>query len=356
MKKKEQRQLLKELSETWIIQRLNYIDLSAVPSWISPIVSTASRYSHSIGVGDLSLQVSGGTKHEKLLLTAAALLHDVGDGPFPHISDQVMKEKLGFTHEGALRFAFENSPVKDGSVLKRHGLDIKEISSVLEGNHHMSPLLYGFPDLDNADNIYRFMLTIPRKHLGEASYLPSEIGKSMSLKMEEQVIPSGLRNKWLADYKKVYQFLWNDSANMIGWTMLGRALRILKEYLTPKFFRLTNREAYKILKQNLPKLTKGLKRREFTIIFDRKYKELKGEAQKLLDIKELLEFEDILCRESGLENWTIGLTVDQPLIKENADHWRVYLISHKGNEKAKGIIEETLSSSKPFFSTREDQN
>jgi hypothetical protein len=345
---------MKELSKTWIIQRLKHIDLSAVPNWISPFVSTASRYQHSRGVGNLSLQVSGGTKHEKLLLTAAAILHDVGDGPFPHISDQIMKEKLGFTHEGALKFAFENSPVKDHSVLDRYNIDIGEISSVLEGKHHISPLLYGFPDLDNADNIYRFMLTIPSKHLGESSYLPSEISKSMSLKMEELAIPYDLRKKWLTDYKKVYHFLWNDYANMIGWTMLGRALRIQKEYFTPNFFRLTNREAYKIIKQKLPKLTIGLMRGEFTIIFDRKFKELKGEAKKLIEINGLMDFESMLCREASLENWTIGLTVDQPLINENTDHWRVYLVSYKGNEKAKRLVEETLSKSNPLFSKRKD--
>ena len=94
--------LLKDLSKTWVVQRLRQIELSAVPGWIGSKVATASRYQHSLSVGKLSLLVSDGDKDEQLLLTAAALLHDVGDGPFPHLSDHLMREILGFSHEGAV--------------------------------------------------------------------------------------------------------------------------------------------------------------------------------------------------------------------------------------------------------------
>ena len=105
-----QSHLLKILSKTSALQRLKHITLSAVPSWLGPRVATASRYQHSLAVGKLSFLVSGGNEDNRLLLTAASALHDVGDGPFPHISDQSMKEILGFTHEGAVHFAFNHSP------------------------------------------------------------------------------------------------------------------------------------------------------------------------------------------------------------------------------------------------------
>jgi len=343
--KSRRRGFLDKLSRTWVIQRLKHINLSAVPDWLGPQVSTASRYEHSIGVGKLSLLVSGGTERDQLLLTAASALHDVGAGPFPHISDELMEEMLGFTHEGAVGFAFENSPVKDSLVLDEYGVDLMEVSSVLEGRHRLSPLLRGFPDLDNADNIHRFVMTIPGRPLGVASYRPSEIASCMSLGLEEQELPEDLRGRWRGDYEKVYSYVWNDGLNMVCWTMLGRALRILREDLTPRFFRLTNREAFQLIQLRLPELAKGLERRGFEILVDREYSELGGEARRLSEPSNLGEIEDMLCKETGLENWSLGLTVDRPSITEESGHWRVYLVSFRGNDESVALLEDILSGS-----------
>ena len=339
--------LLRDLSKTWVLQRLRQIELSSVPGWIGSKVATASRYQHSLNVGKLSLLVSGGDEDEQLLLTAAAVLHDVGVGPFPHLSDQAMRETLGFSHEGAVKFAFENSPLKDSRVLENYGLNLSEVASIIEGKHELSRFLHGFPDLDNADNIYRFIISIPGRLLGEPSYCPSEIAASMSLE-KETALPEDLKKRWMRDYKRIYSYLWDDKLNMIGWTMLGRALRLLKEELTAGFFRLTNREAFQIIKLKIPRLAEGLENREFQIIFDRKYVEFKGEARKLSDPTNIWKIEKMLCGEFNLEEWSLGLTVDQPLLSEKPDHWRVYLVSHRNNEEPKVLLEEMLSSSVPF--------
>lgn len=340
--------LLRRLSKTWVVQRLKHIDLSAVPRWLGPCVSTVSRYQHSLGVGQLSLLISDGNEHDQFLLTAAAVLHDVGNGPFPHISDHLMENILGFKHEGAVSFAFQNSPTKDSLILEEYGLNLEEVASIVKGEHRLSSLLNGRPDLDNADNIHRFMNTIPGRPLGKPSYWPSEIATSMSLETVGIEIPEDLRRRWLRDREKVYRYVWEDRLNMIGWTMLGRSMRILREELTPRFFRMTNREAFHIIRLRLPKLTNGLKKKEFKILLDRRYSTLRGEARKLSDPTNLRKIEEELCRETGLESWSIGLTVDQPLIREKADHWRVYLVVYKGNAKPKVLLEDILSSSVPF--------
>ena len=342
--------MLRSLSRTWVVQRLKQIDLSAVPYWLGPIVPTVSRYQHSLGVGRLSLLVSDGDERDQLLLTAAAVLHDAGNGPFPHISDDLMEDMLGFRHEGAVGFAFANSPSKDSLILEEHGLDITEISSILEGGHRLSPLLCGFPDLDNADNIRRFMMGIPGRPLGEASYHPSEIAASMSLEAEEQTIPEELRSRWLWDRERVYRYVWEDGLNMIGWTMLKRALRILREALTPRFFTMTNREAFRLIRLRLPELAKGLKEKRFRILLDRRYSQLRGEALKLTNPRSIGEIEDEMCREAGLANWSLGLTVDQPTTGQKADHWRVYLVVYGDCEKPKKFLEDILSRSDHFAS------
>jgi len=340
--------LLQCLSKTWVVQRLRHIDLSAVPWWLGPRVSTASRYQHTLGVGRLSLLVSGGTECDQLLLTAAAVLHDVGNGPFPHISDQLMEEMLGFRHEGAVGFAFENSPLQDSSIFEEYGLSLEEVASVIKGGHRLSPLMNGQPDLDNADNIHRFMTTLPGRLLGEPSYLPAEIAASMSLDTAKVWLCEDLRRRWWKDWKKAYCYVWEDRLNMICWTMLGRALRLLKEELTPRFFLMTNREAFQLIRLKLPKLATELKKKEFNIILDRSYRMLKGEARKLSDPASLRQIENKLYKEAGVEDWSLGLTVDQPLIRGKPDHWRVYLAVHGGEEEPKKLLEDMLSSSVPF--------
>jgi len=338
------RRLLRDLSRTWVLQRLRRIELSAIPEWIGSRVAVASRYQHSLSVGELSLLVSGGDKDELLLLTAASTLHDVGAGPFPHLSDQVMKEILGFPHEGAVKFAFENSPLKDSRILEKYGLDLDEVASIVEGSHRLSRFLHGLPDLDNADNIYRFIISIPGRPLGEPSYAPQEIARLMSLE-ENLILPDDLRERWISDFRKAYSYLRDNEMNMIGWTMLGRALRLLRDDLNPDFFRLTNKEAYWLIKTRIPKLVEGLERREFQIIFDRKYAELRGEARKILDLSSLCELEQALSKESNLEEWMVGLSVIHTMPGEEFRYWRVYLVSYKGNNKPKDMLEDILSNS-----------
>ncbi len=340
--------LLRDLSRSSLVQRLRHITLSAVPSWLGSRVATASRFQHSIAVGKLSFLVSGGTKFDRLLLTAVSVLHDVGDGPFPHISDQLMKEHLGFTHENAVSFAFEGSPKEDKQVLDKYGLDLDEVCLVLAGRHRLSKFFYGFPDLDNADNIYRFISSIPGKPLGDPSYSPSAIASSFSLDSETQNIDVDLRKRWAADFEKVYSYVWNDKHNMVCWTMLGRALRILGEELTPSFFRLTNREAYRLLSEKLPQWAKGLRKGKYKIALDQKFVELKGDARKLACPSNLASVEKELCREAGLDDWMLGMTVDQPLMKEKPDHWRVYLVLYHNNVAAINLINDMLSSSEPY--------
>jgi hypothetical protein len=170
----------------------------------------------------------------------------------------------------------------------------------------------------------------------------------MSLEAEENKMQEDLQKRWSTDREKLYRYLWNDSLNMIGWTMLERVMRILMEELTPRFFLMTNREAFNLIRLRLPKLANGLERKEFKILLDKRYSVLAGEARKFSNSTSLKKIEDELCRETDLEEWSIGLTVDQPLIREKTDHWRVYLVAHKDNEKPRILLEDMLSSSIPF--------
>ena len=103
-----------------------------------------------------------------------------------------------------------------------------------------------------------------------------------------------------------------------------------------------------MMQQKLPEWARGLTQNGFKILFDKKYTHLKGEARRLSEPTELANIEHEICTETGLKEWSVGLTVDQPLLKEKPDHWRVYLVSYRGNEKPLALLEDLLSSSIPF--------
>lgn len=92
-------------------------------------------------------------------------------------------------------------------------------------------------------------------------------------------------------------------------------------------------------------MTKALKNKEFKIVLDKKYRLLRGEARKLLDNVNLGKLEGEFCIAAGLKDWQLGVTVAHLPIGEKRDHWRVYLVVHQSNSKAKEILEDALSSS-----------
>jgi HD superfamily phosphohydrolase len=76
------------------VQRLRRIRQLAGTEYVYP-GATHTRFEHSLGVMHLagklcdSLNDNAGTKvvssHEKMTVMAAALLHDIGHGPFSHV-------------------------------------------------------------------------------------------------------------------------------------------------------------------------------------------------------------------------------------------------------------------------------
>jgi HD superfamily phosphohydrolase len=136
-------QIEKELIDTPIFQRLRRIRQLAGAHLVYP-GALHSRFEHSLGSMFLA-GLSGQTLYSKDYLTdmdiiqklrVAALLHDVGHGPFSHLFEEVSKNGVKFSHEIFGQKIITNTIISD--IIEKNGYDSKEIASISFGKHKMN--------------------------------------------------------------------------------------------------------------------------------------------------------------------------------------------------------------------------
>lgn len=124
-------------------QRLRFIKQTSFASYVYPNANH-TRFTHSLGAYHLMNKVFENnlmevSKKDKNDLVLAALLHDIGHGPFSHLWEQVFPH---FDHEKATR-----------EILMRWGL--KDVAKVLEGNSPYYYLISSTIDVDKLDYMAR---------------------------------------------------------------------------------------------------------------------------------------------------------------------------------------------------------
>ncbi|MBA3976688.1 MAG: HD domain-containing protein [Nitrosopumilus sp.] len=133
----------KELIDTFIFQRLRRIRQLAGAHLVYP-GALHSRFEHSLGSMFLA-GLSGQTLYSKDYLTdmdiiqklrIAALLHDIGHGPFSHLFEEVSKDGDRFSHESFGQKIITSTIISD--IIEKNGYDSKEIASISFGKHKMN--------------------------------------------------------------------------------------------------------------------------------------------------------------------------------------------------------------------------
>lgn len=109
---------IKELVETSYFQRLRYLSQLGVSVYVYPS-AIHNRFNHSLGVMELFIKMfdhlfkdrlnENGIKDMRLVGTISALLHDIGHGPFSHVSESIFK----FKHEDISTQIIKNTEIKD---------------------------------------------------------------------------------------------------------------------------------------------------------------------------------------------------------------------------------------------------
>ncbi|HET9110496.1 MAG TPA: HD domain-containing protein [Ktedonobacterales bacterium] len=247
------------LTDLPIFVRLDGVSLSDAPGDLLLRRPFPSRLTHSLGVYYLTRQA----RPRDRALQAAALAHDLGHGPFSHLTEPLMIERLGMGHEerGAVLLREALRDLRGASARLLSWIDADEVTAMMLGGgpDGRGKLLNGLIDYDNLDNVARFLQAAG---LGEPSYDPRTLARELCLVTPETDASqtpepyvaltrdaAAEARAWLADRRRVYRYLGEGERNLAMHAMLRKAVDLAAQAgeITPPFFDATDEEALDLL-------------------------------------------------------------------------------------------------------------
>jgi HD superfamily phosphohydrolase len=144
----------RDLLDTPAVQRLRHVKQLSTVRLVYPSANH-TRFEHSLGVYHLAcraldhMDIAGDRARH---VRAAALLHDIGHGPYGHQTEEVIMRHTGTHHDeiGDLLHATET-----GAVLDAHGLDPDRVARIVRGEGELGQLVSGELDVDRMDYLVR---------------------------------------------------------------------------------------------------------------------------------------------------------------------------------------------------------
>jgi len=143
----------RELLDSPALQRLRYIRQLGFSYLVYP-GANHTRFEHSLGtmyLSDIASRRFGLSDPERVLVAAAALLHDIGHGPFSHASEPLLEEYLHRTHDAIELFV--QGQTRD--TLLQHDINPDELCELVQGRHPLSGIIHGDLDVDRMDYLLR---------------------------------------------------------------------------------------------------------------------------------------------------------------------------------------------------------
>ncbi len=131
-------------------QRLRRIKQLGLISLIYP-GATHTRFEHCIGTMNLGSKLAEEldlSDYDIELIRASGLLHDIGHGPFSHVSEGV----LSVPHEELSKYVITKTSMKD---LLEEKFDVNRIVDIINGKGHLGPIISGELDVDRMDYLLR---------------------------------------------------------------------------------------------------------------------------------------------------------------------------------------------------------
>jgi len=143
-----------DLVDTPTVQRLRHVKQLGTVQLVYPSANH-TRFEHSLGVYHLAREALdpldvGGRHAERI--EAAALLHDVGHGPFSHNIETLTHRHTGKYHDDVDELLRAGAV---GEVLRDHDLDPGRIARLVAGEGPYGALVSGELDVDRMDYLVR---------------------------------------------------------------------------------------------------------------------------------------------------------------------------------------------------------
>jgi len=257
----------KQLLQSPEIQRLHNIKQLGLAHLVFP-GAQHTRLEHSLGAFSVAQKIANHLcleEQERDVICCAALLHDLGHGPFSHTLESLLMEKIGINHVDVTeellygkREVFDekekdiiNFP-RACEVLEEHSIDVDEVVSIIKGRmykkSYLSQMMNSTIDVDQLDYLLR------DAYYTGVAYGLVDIGRLVSTLM--------LKNGCLTIEKKgvsvvenvlvaralMYSSVYFHKTVRIAELMLSRALTELDVDDPSKFFAMTDAELFVALK------------------------------------------------------------------------------------------------------------
>ena len=143
-----------DLLDTPAVQRLRHVKQLGTVQLVYPSANH-TRFEHSLGVYHLASRALGhlgieGKQADRI--EAAAMLHDVGHGPFSHNLEALTHRRTGKYHDDVAELLATGEV---GAVLRDHDLDPELIAGLVAGEGTYGQLVSGELDVDRMDYLVR---------------------------------------------------------------------------------------------------------------------------------------------------------------------------------------------------------
>jgi uncharacterized protein len=150
----ELRPTAEALLDTEPMQRLRYVRQLSTVQLVYP-AANHTRFEHSLGVYHLASRAVDQLELGDALadrLRAAALVHDVGHGPFGHQTEAAIERHLGRHHD---EIGWLLAETELGTVLEERGIDPDAVAATVDGRGPLGELVSGALDVDRMDYLVR---------------------------------------------------------------------------------------------------------------------------------------------------------------------------------------------------------
>ncbi len=142
------------LLDTPAVQRLRHVKQLGTVQLVYPSANH-TRFEHSLGVYHLARQALDhlgieGVRADRI--EAAAMLHDVGHGPFSHTLESLIHRRTGKYHDDVDELIGGGEV---GETLEEHGLEPARVAALVAGEGTYGGLVSGELDVDRMDYLVR---------------------------------------------------------------------------------------------------------------------------------------------------------------------------------------------------------
>ena len=136
------------------LQRLHHIRQLGFAYLVYP-GANHTRFEHSLGamhLASLLCRHLGFGTAETRTICCAALLHDIGHGPYSHASERLMQEYTQFSHDDIREQLKEPILAKQ---FEKNSISPDEVAALISGSHRYAGIIHGDLDVDRMDYLLR---------------------------------------------------------------------------------------------------------------------------------------------------------------------------------------------------------